>query len=371
MAEAGFNFVDDQCRSYFDNLFFLQRRRDEFKSGLAASAATTATILGVTNATVPTLTIVAAAFGLASSATDIVAGTYLYTQPPAITQGFVERLQLAYRAGAANNRALINTPTSAYYQIQRYLNLCLPPTIEAEITRQISSSSAVFVPSGAGAFFDVQSVGAPASALPRVGEAPGSFRGAGPGSVSPGATVAPSHVRKAREKVKFEPPPVFELPGARTQLEKEISAADLARFQRDLLCLPEKRTFDPLTREGITIYQQTRGATAQEATGQIDALWKEDMIRMDHGKPCPEGAKNFYELKSYFLGGKLQTVRVKELVVLLNKRTEGGPIDENRDLDDPATREKIAAVRQSMKDLRDPPSAQKQVTLPFINELRR
>jgi hypothetical protein len=161
VAEAGFNYVDDRCRSYFDSLFFLERRRDELKSGLAASAATTAAILGVTHAAVPTLTIVAAAFGLASSATDIVAGTYLYRLPPATTQGFVERRQLAFREGAAANRGGINTPTSAYFQIQRYLSLCLPPTIEAEITRQISSTGAIPVQSGPGGFFSVESVGPP------------------------------------------------------------------------------------------------------------------------------------------------------------------------------------------------------------------
>ncbi|MCI0735914.1 MAG: hypothetical protein L0Y50_06530, partial [Beijerinckiaceae bacterium] len=138
VAEAGFNYVDDQCRSYFDTLFFIDRGREQFKSGLTAASATTAAILGVTHASAPSLAILATAFGFASAATDIVTGTYLYALPPATTQSFVERRQFAFREGAAANRAGINTPTGAYFQIQRYLNICLPPTIEAEITRQIS-----------------------------------------------------------------------------------------------------------------------------------------------------------------------------------------------------------------------------------------
>ncbi|MCI0465482.1 MAG: hypothetical protein L0Y57_00500 [Beijerinckiaceae bacterium] len=169
IAEAGFNYVDDQCRSYFDTLFFIDRGREQFKSGLTAASATTAAILGVTHASAPSLAILAAAFGFTANVTDIVTGTYLYRLPPATTQGFVERMQLAYRIGAANSRGMINSPTSAYFHVQRYLNLCLPPTIEAEIVRQISSANAVPVPLGPGAFFSIESVGAPVSPVRRAG----------------------------------------------------------------------------------------------------------------------------------------------------------------------------------------------------------
>lgn len=171
VAEAGFNYVDDQCRAYFDNLFFLDRGREQIKSGLTAAGQTTAAILGVTGAAAPSLAIVAQAFGFAANATDMVTGTYLYRLPPATTQGFVEKLQLAFRDAAAANRARINTPTAAYYLIQRYLDLCLPPTIEAEITKHIGSASAISVPAGGGSLFSVESVGAPATVLrqaPRV-----------------------------------------------------------------------------------------------------------------------------------------------------------------------------------------------------------
>ena len=161
VAEAGFNFVDDQCRSYFNALFFLDRRRDELKSGLATGAATTAAILMATGASQLSLGVVAAAFGLASNATDIVAGTYLYRLPPATTQGFVQKLQSAFRDGAAANRANIDSPASAYYLVQRYLNLCLPPTIEAEITQQISATSAFGVSTGGGSLFSVETVSNP------------------------------------------------------------------------------------------------------------------------------------------------------------------------------------------------------------------
>lgn len=146
VAEAGFNYVDDQCSAYFDTIFFLDRERSQLKSGLAAASATTAAILGVTSASTLSLSVVASAFGFASAATDILAGTYLYSLPPATTQGLVNKLQIAYRGAAATARTDINTPTAAYHQIQSYLALCLPPTIEMEVANQVNAATAVGAP---------------------------------------------------------------------------------------------------------------------------------------------------------------------------------------------------------------------------------
>jgi hypothetical protein len=109
VAKAGFNYVDDQCRSYFDEMFFIDRGRSQIKSGLAAASGTTAAILGVTNASTLTMSVVASAFGFASTATDIVTGTYLYALPPATTEGLVNRLQAKYRDEVAKAHADIST----------------------------------------------------------------------------------------------------------------------------------------------------------------------------------------------------------------------------------------------------------------------
>ena len=160
VSEAGFNYVDDQCHAYFDSLFFLDRGREQIKSGLIAAGQTTAAILAVTGAAAPSLAIAAQAFGFAASATDLTAGTYLYRLPPATTQGFVEKLQLAFRDAALASRTRVTSPTAAYYLIQRYLNLCLPPHIEAEITKQIASTNAFGVPTPNGALFSIETVSA-------------------------------------------------------------------------------------------------------------------------------------------------------------------------------------------------------------------
>jgi hypothetical protein len=166
IAEAGFNYVDDQCQAYFDSIFFIDRERSQFKSGLAAASATTAAILGVTGASTLSLSVVASAFGFASAATDILAGTYLYSLPPSTTQGLVNRLQTTYRAQAAKFRAEIDSPTAAYHQIQGYLALCLPPRIESEVIRTVNAAGTELTPGSSGSAFSVQSTGASTTTRP-------------------------------------------------------------------------------------------------------------------------------------------------------------------------------------------------------------
>jgi hypothetical protein len=143
VAEAGFNYVDDRCSTYFYSLFRLNRRREAFKSSFGAFGQTTNAILQATGATTVSMTVVAQAFGLASAMTDIVAGTFLFELPPATTREFVSKLQRAYRTGAAEKRMAITTPTTAYHVIQDYLSLCLPPTIEARLIGHVATADAV------------------------------------------------------------------------------------------------------------------------------------------------------------------------------------------------------------------------------------
>lgn len=143
---AGFNYIDDQCNQYFDTLFFLNREKDQLKTGLTAAGATTAAIMAATKASATSIAVVAQAFGLGVVATDVVAGTFLYQVTPATARGFVHQLQSAFRDGAATRYRLINSPAMAYHTIQEYLSLCLPPTIEAKIAEHVANAKVVADP---------------------------------------------------------------------------------------------------------------------------------------------------------------------------------------------------------------------------------
>lgn len=140
---AGYNYVDDSCSQYFDRLFKLQRKRDAARSAISVIGQTTNAVLAVTGAAQLTMAVVAQAFGLSSSLTDIAAGTYLYQLPPAPTMQFVKKLAAAYRDGTARQRQEIAaSPTVAYSHIRAYLDLCLPAGIEAQLIEHIGAATA-------------------------------------------------------------------------------------------------------------------------------------------------------------------------------------------------------------------------------------
>jgi hypothetical protein len=227
VTQAGFNYVDDECRAYFNAIFFLNRDKDQLKSGLAAAGATTAAVLGVTGASAKSIAIVAQAFGLGVVSTDLVAGTYLYQMPPSVAQGFVKEMQLAYRDGAASRRLLINTPSSAYHAIQDYLSLCLPPTIEAKISEHVAGAKAIPDPT------------------------------TGNGNASFGITVAtPQTVTRAQVRQAIignvetplpRPPvnaPVI-TPDRMTDFERSLSTKDIMAMQA-ALCVPQDGKLGPI-----------------------------------------------------------------------------------------------------------------------------
>jgi hypothetical protein len=160
-AVAGFNFVDDQCAIYFDQLFYLNRRKDALKNALTSFNQTTNAILAVTDAQTLTMAIVAQAFGLATNLVEIVSGTYLYELPPSATLKFVDSTRSAYRIGAAAIKSDINSPAETYHQIQSYLALCQPPTIEAMLSRHIANATGVPISDGASGQVNVITASSP------------------------------------------------------------------------------------------------------------------------------------------------------------------------------------------------------------------
>jgi hypothetical protein len=152
---AGFNFVDDQCTTYFNDLFKLRRRNEAAQSGLSAFNGTTNAILAATGSTTLSMVAVAQAFSLGSKLVDIHSDTFLYNLPPSETSQFVNEMQRAYRDGVELQRGAINSPMEAYHRIQGYLSLCLPQTIEARLVRHVSDAKAAAVGNVSGTDVDV------------------------------------------------------------------------------------------------------------------------------------------------------------------------------------------------------------------------
>jgi hypothetical protein len=346
VALAGFNYVDDECRSYFQQLFFLNRERDRIKGGLGSASAATAAILSATGATATSLAVVAQAFGLGMAATDIVAGAYLYQLPPAVTQGFVREMQLAYREGAAARRALIASAPAAYQAIQGYLELCLPPTIEAKIAEHVSSARAVPDPASRarGSTFGINIIAVPPASRTELLDATGDR---GPAVRDPAIGAAPM----ARDRVRRQPeePGVRETtlaPGIEDILDKSIVSRGTIDYLKRLqasLCVPadEIGAVGSATRALIEIYEQTQypRTPAQRDGKLLDA----DIVRLQGGC-APGGPRNYFE-KTTFTDSADGDRRVKLLVEGLNRTDAGAPIAADSSLEQ--ARAKIEAVRRS------------------------
>lgn len=281
VSEAGLNYVDDRCSAYFYSLFRLSRRREAVKSSLGAFGQTTNAILQATGATTVSMTVVAQAFGLGMAMTDIVAGTYLFTLPPATTWNFVRVVQRAYRAKAAQTSHEITGPTTAYQRIQRYLVLCLPPSIEGEIIKQLNTAKAVATAQPGAPIEVLVGTGNPAviKALLRQPNMP--LRGT--------ATTAVQTTRRRTEAPGWEQV---------TGCGASIDVPTARRIQRGL-CLPESSidgVYGSRTAASLKLWQTTnrgfydaanwRSTDVQLCPAQINGL------RNTH---CESGARNYLE----------------------------------------------------------------------------
>lgn len=229
LTEAGFNYIDDRCMEYFSELFFLNRRREAVKAGFNAFNQTTSAVLAAADASTLSMAVVAQAFGLASSLTDIATGTFLYQLPPATTLNFVRKQQGAYRDGVAARASQIGTPTAAYRLIQDYLALCLPPVIEANLVEHVADARAAPVRGGSIANIQID--------------------------VSTNTTTRPTPtidpIGRATEPVKPVKPAVVVQPNPKGNYERGLSRERVARIQRSLCVSPASGVIDATTRTAV------------------------------------------------------------------------------------------------------------------------
>lgn len=346
IAEAGFNFIDDQCRTYFDELFFLDRRAERIKTGLVVADKTTAAILAVTGATTPTMNIVAQAFGFAVHATDLIAGTYLYRLPPATTQGFVTKMQSAYRRGASRNRMQIDSPTAAYHSIQRYLDLCLPPRIEAEIAKQISGTTARAV-IGDGSTVDIEtgSVTAPESFDPRVLPMGPFVSGPRAGTRAPVTAGTQVGTKPPRDSKPDASDPEF--PGADkilSQFDPKVHRTKFMTTLQDDLCVPasERGAVGEATRALIEVFEDEEYVRVPAKKDKKLSNVEITLIQKQRACASSTGL-NYYEKKKYTQDAD-GTNALNDLVASLKLTSVGADIQPGATLN--GLRDKIRAVRE-------------------------
>lgn len=143
-AVEGFNFIDAECDQYLDELYALDHGRDRFKSAVDSTGLLVNAIMATDPSSKVAMAIVTQAFGLASKYVDTFANSYLYSGHSSTVKHVVDTMQDEYRR-KVDPSAVTSSP-EAYHSIRGYLELCLPPTIEAKIDSALQASTATAEP---------------------------------------------------------------------------------------------------------------------------------------------------------------------------------------------------------------------------------
>lgn len=141
VTEAGLYEIGRQCDQYLDVLFRFNRNQRAIRTGMTATGAATASILGLAGVAAVPIAITAAAFGLSASLYDAGVNSVLFTIEPSALRnvvlkgrkGFLDSLDLAK---VTNRPRMMMT-------LQGYLTQCSPSAIEANVNNAASGADSV------------------------------------------------------------------------------------------------------------------------------------------------------------------------------------------------------------------------------------
>jgi len=140
VVRAGMNDIDERCDGYLTWLDNVRRSQAPVTKQIADTATATALIMAASGASVGSMAIVAAAFGLASNTFTNVSTRLILEVPHSTVQAVVLSRQKAYRDELFGNPpVLIPNRPAAVYALRSYLRLCMPITIEMEINNTIAT----------------------------------------------------------------------------------------------------------------------------------------------------------------------------------------------------------------------------------------
>ena len=256
VARAGIYEIGRQCDQYLDILFRFNREQRAGRQDLAAAAAATGAIMGLSGVSVKAIAITAAAFGLASSLFDASVNSVLFTIEPSALRYVALRGQKFYLDNLDIDK--IKTRPDMLLALRGYLAQCSPAAIEANINNAAAGSHSVSLPQPDKAA-EAALLAAPGAATllqPKVG--PSGSQGSGASASAIAADVARilkeqiiTNPRAQQSSAITVPPPQ----GCVTKAECALSADRLKQYQTALCVDPtppgEAGAFGPLTRKAI------------------------------------------------------------------------------------------------------------------------
>jgi hypothetical protein len=147
VMRAGVYEIGRQCDQYLDVLFRFNREQRAGRQDLAATAAATAAIMGLSGASAKAIAITAAAFGLATSLFDASVNSVLFTIEPSALRNVALQGRKKYLDDLRDRNVAINSRPDMLIVLQGYLTQCSPAAIEANINNAASGAPSVVTPS--------------------------------------------------------------------------------------------------------------------------------------------------------------------------------------------------------------------------------
>lgn len=101
---AGFNYSDEVCAYYLNNLHQFERRKNRIQNTLTLANSTATAIMSAASVSKEAVIYVTQALGFSTAWVGIVADSYLYRLSPGILAGIVDTLHDALRADVSKRR---------------------------------------------------------------------------------------------------------------------------------------------------------------------------------------------------------------------------------------------------------------------------
>lgn len=140
-TQLGFNYVDEECAEYLRLNFRFTRMRQRDSDILDLLSKNTSGLLAAARVADPTITTVAAAFGVGAQLTEKWLDSYLFKMEPELVFRTVTKLQVAYRTAIERRKGDVGSAGVGYRVVQNYYTLCFPQTIEAKMSEFIAQST--------------------------------------------------------------------------------------------------------------------------------------------------------------------------------------------------------------------------------------
>lgn len=145
---AGAEYIDEVCKLYLTDLFWMARSRDGAIELITIGAAAAGTIGALSGMGAAGLGILAAAFGVLGGGTQTIYNTLLYELDPTAVFTLVEQMQASLREYYSRPENQIITRLGAVGALKTYMSKCTPLAIEAKINEVLKKTEFKAVDTG-------------------------------------------------------------------------------------------------------------------------------------------------------------------------------------------------------------------------------